>query len=184
MADTMAVAQIEELLGPEEQVLAKLPCVGFDGFPDFAVGNDQQRIGECSVSLIGSEKDPHCPLRLVFMHNGQLRSIEATEEVYQLPLIFADNNVSSWTATREQSTAMAAVHVRSQLVGITSDNVEKVALNKTRGYNKPWWIGTILSLIVLGLILWFKGLIGGALDSWYVISWRVRPFSIVIARTV
>jgi hypothetical protein len=91
MADTMAVAQIEELLGPEEQVLAKLPCVGFDGFPDFAVGNDQQRIGECSISLIGSEKDPHCPLRLVFMHNGQLRSIEATEEVYQLPLVFADN---------------------------------------------------------------------------------------------
>eukprot|EP01043_Picozoa_sp_COSAG02_P032880 COSAG02_NODE_2215_length_9489_cov_4.810011_8_plen_542_part_00 len=167
MADTMAVASVEEILGPEEKVLAKLPCVGFDGFPDFATTNNQQRIGKCSVSLIGSEKDPHCPLRMLFCHHGQLRSIEASEEAYQLPLIFADSNNSSWTATREQSTAMAAIHVRSQLVGITSDNVAKVALHKTRGYNKPWWIGTIFTLIVIGILFWFKTFIGAALDSWY-----------------
>ena len=35
MTNTMAVAQIEELLGPEQQVIAKLSCVGFD---DMAVG--------------------------------------------------------------------------------------------------------------------------------------------------
>lgn len=195
MADTMAVARIEEMLGPEEQVLAKLPCVGFDGFPDFAISNNQQRIGDCSVSLIGSEKDPHCPLRMVFSHHGQLRSIEADEQMYKLPLIYADSNTSSWTATREQSTAMAAVHVRSQLVGITSDNVEKVGLRKSRGcvcpkhpslsetslpsllltqsfgrwrsYNKPWWIGTIFTLILIGILFWFKTFIGAALDNWY-----------------
>eukprot|EP01043_Picozoa_sp_COSAG02_P027539 COSAG02_NODE_1631_length_11575_cov_5.514639_3_plen_257_part_00 len=167
VADTMAVAHIEELLGPEEQVLANLPCVGFDGFPDFAITNDQQRIGKCSVSLIGSEKDPHCPLRMVFTHEGQFRTIEAKEEAYKLPLIFADSDTSSWTATREQSTAMAAVHVRSQLVGITSDNVEKLALTKTRGYEKPWWIGTLFMCLMIGVLIYVKSFIGGALDSWY-----------------
>jgi len=59
MESTMSVAPLESLLGPTEQVLAKLDCVGFDGFPDFGVSNEQQRIGKCSVALIGSEKDPH-----------------------------------------------------------------------------------------------------------------------------
>jgi hypothetical protein len=137
------MAPLESLLGPTERVLAKLKCVGFDGFPDFGVSNEQQRIGKCSVALIGSEKDPHVPVRMVFTHQGQKRSIEADENLYELPLISAKSNTSSWSATREQASGLAAIHVTKQLIGITSDNIEKVALHKVSRqaiYRRSWCI--------------------------------------------
>jgi hypothetical protein len=143
MESTMSVAPLESLLGPTERVLAKLDCVGFDGFPDFGVSNEQQRIGQCSVALIGSEKDPHVPTRMVFTHRGQKRSIEADENLYELPLISAKSNTSSWTATREQTAGLTVIHVTKQLIGITSDNIEKVALHKVSRraiYRRLWCI--------------------------------------------
>ena len=136
------MAPLESLLGPTERVLAKLKCVGFDGFPDFGAA-EQQRIGQCSVALIGSEKDPHVPTRMVFTHRGQKRSIEADENLYELPLISAKSNTSSWSATREQASGLAAIHVTKQLIGITSDNIEKVALHKVSRqaiYRRSWCI--------------------------------------------
>lgn len=62
------------------------------------------------------------PLRIVFgsptrASNAPSRPTR-TCTVYELPLISAKSNTSSWTATREQSTGLAAIHVRSQLIGI------------------------------------------------------------------
>jgi hypothetical protein len=35
---------LAKCLGQDEQVIATLPCKGFDGFPDFGESNDQQRM--------------------------------------------------------------------------------------------------------------------------------------------
>ena len=47
-AEQSAPVQLESCLSPNEKVLAQIPCVGFDGFPDWGLSERQQRVGHWS----------------------------------------------------------------------------------------------------------------------------------------
>ena len=123
---------LSKCLGTNEEVLATLKCKGFDGFPDFGESNDQQRTGQCQLSLVAASSSSNP--RIVFTHMGALRSMSADEELCDCKICCAKTTNYKWAIEREQVTGLAVVDCETQLLGISSETVDKIGMTKVGTY--------------------------------------------------
>jgi hypothetical protein len=148
-AKSFAPVQVERCLGPGEEILARLGCVGFDGFPDWGMSERQQRLGECLIVIIGSSDIESCvPTRIIMSHVGKLRSISATE----LDAMCCGKKAESgmWDVQREQTTGLAVLSTKTQLVTISAEQLDRLSVSKGHGMQNRCfaWIYVLLPFLV------------------------------------
>lgn len=123
--------EFADWLCENEVVLAELPCIGFDGFPDFGENNDQQRLGQCRIAMLGSQKDSTVPTRILFYHQGHRRQISATEKM--TAFTFAKCvDTGDWQVASQRRNSVAVINTSSQLVDISMDTATEVQITKSR----------------------------------------------------
>ena len=124
--------RLENCLQPNEEVLAQIRCLGFDGFPDWGTWEHEQRLGDCVLAIVGaSDPSAGVPCRLVLSHVGKLRAISALE----LDIMCCGRKTESgmWDIRRDQSTGLAVLGASTQLVAISAEQIQTLHLSKGSG---------------------------------------------------
>jgi hypothetical protein len=154
-----APVQLESCLEPDEKVVASIPCVGFDGFPDWGLNQRQQRVGHCVLAIIGSTDHPaENTCRIVLMHSGKMRGVSARE--MSMKCCCASENSSSWDIERRQDSALAVLWAKTQLVAISSEQLDRLSLSKENGSENKCFYMLILLLPIMVFFLPLMVMIG------------------------
>ncbi len=139
-----APVRLESCLSPNETVIASIPCVGFDGFPDWGLNERQQRVGHCVLAIVGTmDQSADKPCRIVMLHSGRMRGISAKE--MDVKCCCAGESSASWDIERRQDSALAVLWTRTQLVAISSERLDRLSITKAAGkQNKCFYMLLLL----------------------------------------
>jgi hypothetical protein len=161
-------------LSADEKIYASIPCVGFDGFPDWGcdglLDERQQRIGHCVLAIIGSASqfdDKSC--RIVMIHSGRMRGISAKE--MNATCCCAGQNSASWDIERRQDSAIAVVSMKTQLVAVSSEQLDRLSISKASGSHNKCYYLLILLLPLMVMLMPF--IIGMAIGFVFLYGWLI-----------
>jgi len=67
--------------------------------------------------------------------------MSANEHLSDCKVCCARSDHYAWDIEREQVTGLAVVDCETQLLGVSSETIDKVNMKKSHGFSRPWIIG-------------------------------------------